>query len=101
MIDLMAPLKFVYGQIARLTDVVPPSTGDNKVTIKTGEKITQYTTPATPAVLGFGGSPSVEEMGQQIIGGNFRTLSPGNKQFWAYDPSTDEIILDDNGKQVY
>jgi hypothetical protein len=100
MIDLIAPLKFVYGQIQKLTDVVPASTGENKVTLKTGEKITQYTTPPTPAVLGFGGAPSVEEMGQQIIGGNFRTLSPGNKQFWAYDPNTD-IVLDDNGKEIY
>jgi hypothetical protein len=99
MIDLVAPLKFVYGQIARLTEVVPKTTGPNKVTINTGEKITQYTVPGTPAVLGFGGAPSVEEMGQQIIGGNFQTLSPGNKQFWAYDPNTD-IVLDDNGNEV-
>lgn len=101
MIDLIAPLKFVYGQIARITDVVPKTTGDNKVTINTGERITQYTTPSTPAVTGFGGAPSVQEMGQQIIGGNFRTLSPGNRQFWAYDPSTEEMILDDNGRQVF
>lgn len=99
MIDLIAPLKFVYGQIARITDVVPATTGDNKVTLNTGEKITQYSVPGTPAVLGFGGAPSVEEMGQQIIGGNFQPLSPGNKQFWAYQPGM-EVLLDDNGKEI-
>lgn len=94
--DFILPLQALYNRVRNITHEIPKAFAPGKVTIKTGEKITSSTTPGTPSVVGFGGSPTVEQMSRQIIVGTMTTLQPGQKPYWAYDPSL-EITLDDNG----